>query len=55
MRVAFSKCEFVLFYQPQFDALEQRITGAEALIAGCTPSKRSDGLAGFIHVLERAG
>ncbi len=55
LRVAVSKCEFVLFYQPQFDALEQRITGAEALIRWMHPSKGLTGPAGFIHVLEESG
>ncbi|WP_339649099.1 EAL domain-containing protein [Halopseudomonas pelagia] len=55
LRVAVSKCEFVLFYQPQFDALEQRIVGAEALIRWMHPSKGLTSPTGFIHVLEESG
>lgn len=55
LRTAVSKCEFVLFYQPQFDALEQRIVGAEALIRWMHPSKGLTGPMGFIHVLEESG
>ncbi|WP_246164546.1 PAS domain S-box protein [Halopseudomonas laoshanensis] len=55
LRVAVSKCEFVLFYQPQFDALEQRIVGAEALIRWMHPTKGLTGPMGFIHVLEESG
>lgn len=55
LRVAVSKCEFLLFYQPQFDALEQRIIGAEALIRWRHPTKGLTGPMGFIHVLEESG
>lgn len=55
LRLAVSRQEFILFYQPQYDAQRQCIIGAEALIRWMHPTKGMIGPLGFIHVLEESG
>ncbi|MFN3579015.1 MAG: EAL domain-containing protein [Pseudomonas sp.] len=55
LRIALTEQQFVLFYQPQIDARNQRIIGAEALIRWEHPEKGILGPLGFIHVLEESG
>lgn len=55
LRLALVRAEFVLYYQPQFNTLTQRVEGAEALIRWIHPRKGLIGPGEFIDVLEESG
>lgn len=55
LRLALVRNEFVLYYQPQFNALTQRVEGAEALIRWAHPRKGLVGPVDFMDVLEESG
>lgn len=55
LRNALSHGEFELHYQPQVDARDGRIIGAEALLRWEHPSLGQQSPAQFIHVLEESG
>lgn len=55
LRAALNTGQFRLFYQPQIDARDDRIIGAEALIRWEQPDKGMISPASFIHVLEESG
>ncbi|MBN2870216.1 MAG: EAL domain-containing protein [Campylobacterales bacterium] len=52
---ALKQHEFVLYYQPQYDLHEERISGAEALIRWIHPQKGLISPAEFIAVAEKTG
>ncbi|WP_407311335.1 EAL domain-containing protein [Pseudomonas sp. nanlin1] len=55
LRLALNRGEFSLSYQPQVDARENRIVGAEALLRWQHPLNGAQSPADFIRVLEDSG
>lgn len=55
LRQALASGAFRLHYQPQIDAREQRIFGAEALLRWEHPEQGLIGPGSFMHVLEESG
>ena len=55
LRHALAEQQFCLHYQPQIDARQQQVIGAEALLRWQHPSKGLIGPAVFMHVLEESG
>ncbi|QLI80269.1 EAL domain-containing protein [Chitinibacter fontanus] len=54
LRIGIEKCEFVLFYQPQFNR-ENQLIGAEALVRWQHPTRGLLAPADFIKVAEETG
>lgn len=55
LRLALARGEFELHFQPQVDARDNCITGAEALLRWIHPSLGPQSPALFIHILEESG
>ena len=55
LRRALANAEFTVAYQPQIDLRDGRITGAEALVRWCHPTRGMVSPAEFIAVAEGAG
>jgi EAL domain-containing protein (putative c-di-GMP-specific phosphodiesterase class I) len=55
LRMALARREFNLHYQPQVDARDSRIVGAEALLRWRHPTRGPQSPASFIRVLEDSG
>ncbi|WP_259756292.1 sensor domain-containing protein [Pseudomonas sp. GCEP-101] len=55
LRMALTRREFNLHYQPQVDARDSRIVGAEALLRWHHPTRGPQSPASFIRVLEDSG
>ena len=55
LRTALARNEFSLHYQPQVDARENRIVGAEALLRWQHPQLGAQSPANFIKILEDSG
>ncbi|MBV4457638.1 PAS domain S-box protein [Pseudomonas sp. COR58] len=55
LRLALSRNEFTMHYQPQIDAKDNRIIGAEALVRWNHPELGAQSPAEFIKVLEDSG
>jgi diguanylate cyclase (GGDEF)-like protein len=55
LRMALARREFNLHYQPQVDARDSRIVGAEALLRWRHPTRGPQSPARFIRVLEDSG
>ncbi|HUE94271.1 PAS domain S-box protein [Pseudomonas sp.] len=55
LRLALARGEFELHFQPQVDARNNQIIGAEALLRWCHPTLGAQSPALFIHVLEESG
>ncbi len=55
LRLALSRGEFSVQYQPQVDARDNRITGAEALVRWHHPQLGAQSPTEFIKVLEDSG
>lgn len=55
LRLALSRGEFELYFQPQVDARNDQIIGAEALLRWAHPTLGEQSPALFIHVLEESG
>lgn len=55
LRMALARGELSLHYQPQVDARDQRIVGAEALLRWLHPQLGQQSPAQFIQVLEESG
>lgn len=55
LRLALARGEFELHFQPQVDARENRVIGAEALLRWYHPSLGPQSPAQFIQVLEESG
>ena len=55
LRQALTRGEFELHFQPQVDARDGRVIGAEALLRWCHPTLGPQSPAQFIQVLEESG
>ncbi|MDR7024953.1 sensor domain-containing protein [Pseudomonas peli] len=55
LRLALARGEFELYFQPQVDARNNQIIGAEALLRWMHPTLGPQSPALFIHVLEESG
>ncbi|WPC06657.1 PAS domain S-box protein [Pseudomonas benzenivorans] len=55
LRLALARGEFELYFQPQVDARDGRVIGAEVLLRWIHPSLGPQSPALFIHVLEDSG
>ncbi|WP_263144263.1 PAS domain S-box protein [Pseudomonas sp. RIT-PI-AD] len=55
LRLALVRGEFELYFQPQVDARDNRVVGAEALLRWLHPSRGVQSPALFIQVLEESG
>src|SRR6185295_18839052 len=55
MRQGLAAGQFVVFYQPIFEARTQSITGVEALLRWCHPTRGMVSPAEFIPVAEESG
>jgi EAL domain-containing protein (putative c-di-GMP-specific phosphodiesterase class I) len=55
LKNALIKQELFVVYQPQFDTLNKRIIGAEALVRWCHPTKGILRPAEFLHIAEQTG
>lgn len=55
LKNALIKQELFVVYQPQFDTLNKRIIGAEALVRWCHPTKGVLRPAEFLHIAEQTG
>ena len=55
LRLALARGEFELHFQPQVDARDNQIIGAEALLRWMHPTLGAQSPALFIHVLEESG
>lgn len=55
LRLALARGEFELYFQPQVDARNGQIIGAEALLRWLHPTLGAQSPALFIHVLEESG
>lgn len=55
LRHALKNNEYQLYYQPQFDVLDGKIKGCEALIRWCKDGEFCTGPATFIPILEETG
>jgi len=55
LRLALARGEFELYFQPQVDARNNQIIGAEALLRWMHPTLGAQSPALFIHILEESG
>jgi diguanylate cyclase (GGDEF)-like protein len=55
LRVAIARQEFVLYYQPRFDAVADRVVAFEALLRWNDPERGLVGPSQFIHTAEVSG
>ena len=55
LRLALARGEFELYFQPQVDARNNQIIGAEALLRWMHPTLGTQSPALFIHILEESG
>ncbi|SDG76426.1 PAS domain S-box-containing protein/diguanylate cyclase (GGDEF) domain-containing protein [Pseudomonas benzenivorans] len=55
LRLALARGEFELYFQPQVDARNGRVIGAEVLLRWLHPAAGTQSPALFIHVLEESG